>query len=155
MKKMISVLAAATVVMLSCLLPVTAGTLSPSETSGTMVINTERTEAIEVAYPADVVIPYGTEGEYAIGEISATQMVIAYDKKVTISVASENDCAFVSDGGNIPYTLSGADAVEFTEVNDTSVFPLAVTVAQEDWEAAPAGDYSDVLTFTLAYVNQE
>lgn len=154
MKKMTSVLVAATVVMLSCLLPVSAGTLSPSETSGSMVISAERTEAIEVAYPADVDIPYGTEGEYAIGEISATQMVTAYDKKVTVAVASQNDYALVSDGGSIPYTLSGADAIEFTEVNDTSVFPLTVSVTQADWEAAPAGDYSDVLTFTLAYVNQ-
>lgn len=153
MKKFISVLVAATFVMLSCLLTVSAGTLSPTEKTGSMVISTERTEDIAVTYPADVNIPYGSEGDYAIGEISAATMVIAPNKKVTITVASENDYAFVSGGGKIPYTLGGANAIEFTEVNDSSVFPLTVSVSKADWNAATAGEYRDVLTFTLAYEN--
>ena len=153
MKKFISVLVAATVVILSCLFTVSAGTLSPATTSGSMEISAERSELIEIAYPADIEIPYG-ESNFTLGEISASKMIIALDKKVTISVASENDCALVSDGGKIPYTLSGADSIEFTRVNDTSVFPLAVSVTEADWEAATAGEYNDTLTFTLAYVNK-
>ncbi len=154
MKKFLSVLIAVTVVTLSCLLPVSASTLTPEAASGSMQITAERTEEIEVSYPADIFIPYGTEGDFSIGSIGASKMVIALDKKVTISVTSKNGNALLSDGGKIPYKLGGAEAIEFTEVNDADVFPLTVAVTQADWEAAPAGDFSDTLTFTLAYVNQ-
>ncbi|MCH5190673.1 MAG: hypothetical protein J1F23_00770 [Oscillospiraceae bacterium] len=154
MKKFLSVLVAVTVIALSCLLPVSAGTATPSEPTGGSEIYAERTEDISVTYPADVEIPWNTEGDFEIGTIYAERMVIAAHKKVVISVTSQNDCALVGDGGSIPYTLGGADAIEFTVVNDTTVFPLNVNVAKEDWNAAPAGDYSDILTFTLSYVEK-
>lgn len=154
MKKFLSVLVAVTVIALSCLLPVSAGTVTPSEPIGGSEISATRTEDIAVTYPADIVIPWNTEGDFEIGTISAEKMVIAIDKKVVIYVVSQNDCALVGDGGSIPYTLGGADAVEFTVVNDDSVFPLTVNVAKEDWDAANAGDYSDILTFTLDYVTK-
>lgn len=154
MKKFISVLVAVTVVALSCLLPVSAGTITPSQTSGGAEIYTERTENIVVTYPADIEIPWNTKGDFEIGKISAENMVIAADKKVVITVESQNDCALAGDGGNIPYTLGGADAIEFTAVNDATVFPLTVNVSEEAWNVAPAGDYSDILTFTLTYIEK-
>lgn len=154
MKKFLSVLVAVTVLSLSCLLSASAGTLSPPQVSGETEIYTERTEDIAVMYPADVGIPWNTEGDFEIGAISAETMVIAPNKKVVISVASQNDCSLVGDGGYIPYTLGGAGGVEFTVVNDDSVFPLTVNIAKEDWNKASAGDYSDILTFTLDYVEK-
>lgn len=154
MKKMISVLVAVSVVLLSLLLPVYAGTMNPANTSGSMKISTTRAEEIEISFPANVSIPWNTTGEYDIGEISAEKMVIAPDKKVVVTIDSQNNSKFVGSNGNIPYVLGGADAVEFTEINDNSVFQLTVSVEQRDWDNANAGEYKDILTFTMEYVNQ-
>jgi hypothetical protein len=154
MKKMISVLVAVSVVLLSFLLPVHAGTMNPTTTSGSMEISTTRVEEIEISFPANVSIPWNTTGQYDIGEISAEKMVIAPNKKVVVTITSQNNSKFVGDNGNIPYVLGVADAVEFTELNDNSVFPLKVSVAQRDWDNANAGGYKDVLTFTMEYVNK-
>lgn len=154
MKKMISMLVAVSVVLLSLLLPVHAGTMNSTNTTGSMEISTVRPEEIEVSFPANVSIPWNTTGEYDIGEISAEKMVIAPDKKVVINIASQNNSKFVGGNGNIPYVLGVDDAVEFTELNDSSVFPLTVSVEQRDWDNANAGEYKDILTFTMEYVNK-
>lgn len=156
MKKFLAVLVAAVTVAVSCsLLPAFAtNTLAPPQSTGTMEISAVRTEAISVKIPADASIPWNTQGDYAIGEVSAPQMVIAPDKKVVISLSSLNGFNFKSEDYGLPYLLKGADSIQFTDVNDSSVFPLSVNVAQSDWDSAPAGEYDDILTFTLEYVNK-
>ncbi len=154
MKKFISTFLVFTVVTLSLLLPTYAETLNQAQTSGSMEINTTRMEEIEVSFPADISVPWNTQGNFDIGEISAEKIVISPTKKVVITVASQNNLKFLSDGGEIPYTLGGADSIEFAETNVLSAYPLTVSVLQADWDKAPAGEYGDVLTFTLEYVNK-
>lgn len=153
MKKFLSVLVAVTLSVSCFAFSVFAGTTS-SEDLGSMEIKTERAEEISVSFPADTSVPWNTPGDYEVGKVSADKMVIAPDKKVVITVSSKNALNFVNDDGKIPYVLGGADAIAFTELHDSSEFPLTVNVAQADWDKAPAGEYGDILTFTLEYVNK-
>lgn len=128
--------------------------------SGSTTIWLKKNSSYIMTVPATTtVLNYGetslVNGLNVSGSIDAS-------KSVVVTVDSGTDgFKFVHESRsdkNIPYVLKfGADAyptdgLNFTadeiEVSGGETKDLSVSVTQENWAAAPAGNYSDVVTFT-------
>lgn len=118
-------------------------------------IKTELKEDVyEISYPADTQIPWNTTENFVIGDIEATKMSLSPNKRVSITVSSENgfNLAHVTEAkSKIAYSLLGADQMQFLPGDYGKKFPLSVTVAQDQWDKACAGEYKDILTFNAVY----
>ncbi len=156
MKKVISVGLALTLLFLCCV-PALARELTPSNTTGTVVISTgaDKEDEWELSYPADAVIPWESEN-YGIGSVTATKMTLSPGKTVKVTVESQNGWLLVNDADSsrtIAYTLSGAQAVEFFPGDYGLSFPLSAAVTDSEWRQAAAGEHTDLLVFTAEYTN--
>ena len=107
-----------------------------------------------------VSIPSGTQrissgGVTSIGSVSVTEMTANSGDSLSVTASSGEEYALVQGEGRIPYTLTTDDqgAQAFTSFTFDAVDsrPLYIAVAQPDWETAPAGDYTDMITFTVTY----
>lgn len=74
---------------------------------------------------------------------------------LSVSASSGEAYALVQGEWQIPYKLTTDDQgiQGFTGFSFDAVGsrPLYISVEQTDWDAAPAGDYTDTITFTVAY----
>ena len=72
-----------------------------------------------------------------------------------MTASSGEEYALVQGEQKIPYTLTadnqGMQAFTGFTFDAVDSRPLYISVAQSDWEAAPAGDYTDTITFTVTY----
>ncbi len=121
---------------------------------GKVQISTKSDEAAyEITIPASTEIPW-EEPEWALGEVAATKLQLAYDHVVRVTVTSENDFNLVLDEdptATIGYALTGADAMVFAPGAVDTVYPLTLTVSEDQWAQAAAGRHTDLLTFTAVY----
>lgn len=153
-KKILSLMLAGAAMTACCAgLTASAAQLNMDTPSGSAVVRTSCEPSYVVEIPADTLIPFGAI-DTQIGAVRALTMKIEVNKAVYVTVDSANGSALVDETGSenaIPYKLTGAESIVFDEVNDATVFPLNVNVAQPDWDAAYAGSYADTLTFTVSY----
>ncbi len=149
MKKVLSLLAAVVLVTLT-VLPVFAADESQ------MIISTSSTNEVWTLYfPADTQIPWESE-TYGIGEVKSEKLQIEPGKVLTVSVTSQNDYKLVNTMDaqkTIEYTLSGADDISFLPGEVNKSFELTVSVTDEQWGKAAAGEHTDLLTFQAECVN--
>lgn len=147
MKKFLSVVFALILVSV-CVLPAFASSMTISTGSGV-------TDDYQLTFPADTNIPWESSS-YALGSVTATVMRLSPDKKVKVSVASDNDYNLVSTASassKIAYTLTGADAIVFFAGDYGKDCPLSVSIADAQWQQAASGEHTDVLTFTAELTN--
>lgn len=148
MKKAICVGLAA-LMLLACAVPAFAASVV-----GTCEISTQSSEAAyEITIPASTEIPW-EEPEWALGEVAATKLQLAYDHVLRVTVASANDFSLVNDNdptATIGYALAGADAMVFQPGAVETAFPLTIAVSEDQWAQAAAGRHTDLLTFTAVY----
>lgn len=118
-----------------------------------MQISTKSDVDYQIAFPASLEIPWET-GDYAIGSVTATKLLIEPGKTVKIGVASANSNRLVHETNAtqaIQYTLTGANAIAFLPGEVSKAFPLRVQVAADQWAAAASGTYKETLTFSVSY----
>lgn len=150
MKKALSA-GLALVMLLLCVTPVFA----VEDSSQSMEISTKADVDYVLSFPADVEIPWMTD-TMGIGEVKAEKMLIEYNKTVKISVTSQNDCRLVNVDDPqrvIAYSLAGHENISFLPGDYGKAFPLAVSVTEMQWLQAASGRHSDILTFTIEYVD--
>ncbi len=107
-----------------------------------------------------VSIPSGTQnisagGVTSIGAVGVTVLTAEPGDSLSVSASSGEAYALVQGEWQIPYKLTTDDQgiQGFTGFSFDAVGsrPLYISVEQTDWDAAPAGDYTDTITFTVAY----
>lgn len=121
-----------------------------------MQISTNSGEAdYQLEFPADTEIPWESPTT-AIGEVTATKMLIEPKKTVKVSVSSENDYRLVNvkdSASTIAYTLTGADSIAYLPGDIGKSYPLSVEIESEQWAKAASGEHRDILTFTMEYTD--
>lgn len=126
--------------------------------------NTEITTSVEptftVTVPADTTVPFNALST-EFGSVELESATLAPDKAVQVTVTSDyNLNNSIDDTVVIPYSLNTAEeavdadyAATFTTAGEK--VDLTIDIAQADWDAAAAGDYSDTVTFNIAYVDAD
>ena len=117
-------------------------------------ITTSVAPAFTVTIPADTTV--------AFNALSTDFGSLAPNKAVQVTITYDND---LNNSGDttavIPYVLK--DNSEITVNADYAVtffragekVDLTINITQADWDAAAAGDYSDTVTFNIAYVDAQ
>lgn len=137
----------------------------PTETNpvtGTSEILTSETKSdgtsaagFEVNYPAKTTFNWGdTVADAKITYTAKTHLSVG--SKLTVSVTSEKSKMTLADNADygLEYTLKD-DAAGSAPLADLTLNEIAsaektvyVDIPQAQWDAAPVGQYSDILTFT-------
>lgn len=167
MRKMLSVLLAVVMLFAACV-PAFAGYVpidqnTPNGT-GDSIVKTKTTtaggesaERFTVSFPSETTIPWLTE---AFDIAYTVEAHLAYGKRLIVTVAdkdAQNKMTYTPAAGvtlELPYTLSNTTYVAGPVVNlpaDSATNAAAtISIAENDWNNAVIGEYSDTLTFTVA-----
>lgn len=146
MRKLLSMVLAVMLIF-SCTVMACAESMQISTNSGDAVY--------QLAFPADTEIPWESEMT-AVGNVTATKMLIEPKKTVKVSVSSENSYRLVNvkdSASAIAYTLTGADSIAFLPGEVGKSYPLSVEIGSEEWAKAASGEHRDVLVFTMEYTD--
>lgn len=131
----------------------------PNPKDEKVTITTSIAPTYTVTIPGDTTVTYDNNNATStdFGTITADNVRLNPQKKIVVSVNAALTMKNANDDTKtIPYTItSGGNA--FTSVNllktgDSAALKIDITA--EAWSAAYAGDYSDIVTFTVAYVNK-
>ena len=120
--------------------------------TSTATVSTEIAPTYTVSIPENVSVTFNAAST-EWGSIEVTQAQIDPDHHIVVSLEAGALKNSVDNTKTIPYTVEDATGV-FTyasylaEGNKTD---LTIKIAQSDWNAAYAGDYSDTVTFTVSY----
>ena len=166
MKKLLAVFSALALMAA----PMTAFAANPitesTEQTGDVTISTEIAPAYIVTIPADTKIKFG-DNVTEFGKIELTEARLEPGKVVAVDVYGDFEMKNSSDESKtILYDVIGYDDMDGTDIPeysfiDSSYFTdvkghsvrLRIEIRDEEWHKAPAGSYSDVLTFQVSYTN--
>ena len=153
-----------TIAMLSALAMLTAFAVpfSASAEDKGAVISTEIAPAYIVNIPANLTVSQNVE-KTNFGAVTLTSAQIEPDKCITVTLNASGSLKHKSDATKtLPYTIyqGKADAANLTafssatylNAGDTTDLTVGITAA--DWQSAFAGEYSDTVTFRIAYTNK-
>ena len=129
----------------------------PGGSQGTEV-TTSVAPTFTVSIPADTTVEFNALST-DFGSVALDSARLAPNKAVQVTVTSDFDLNnSVDNEAVIPYSLKTADetvdadyAATFTTAGEK--VDLTINITQADWDAAAAGDYSDTVTFNIAYVD--
>lgn len=163
MKKAISAILALVMLTVLCV-PAFAANITTDGGTGDSIVKTQTTtaggdsaEKFTVSIPAETTIPWLTTTAYDIAY--TVESHLAYGKHLTVTVADsdgQNKMLYTPEAGvtlELPYTL-GATAYTAASpvVNPAANVAATITVAENDWNNAVIGEYTDTLTFTVNVV---
>lgn len=148
MKKKLAAIGFATIITVSA---VTA------YASNEMTVGYQVDPAYTVTIPTDMQVTYNeVEGEY--GKIIVEEAKLAEDKCIEVTAVSDRTLKNQSDSSSkIPYQIK-ADGEIFTSARYTKVgeeTSLTISIKEEDWQKAVAGEYKDNVIFEINYVDKE
>lgn len=159
MKKAISAILALVMLTVLCV-PAFAATIKTDGGTGDAIVKTTYStsdESFTVSIPPETTIPWLTTTAYDIAY--TVESHLAYGKHLTVTVADsdgQNKMLYTPEAGvtlELPYTL---DATTYTAagpvVNPAANVAATITVAENDWNNAVIGEYTDTLTFTVNVV---
>lgn len=159
MKKLISVLLAAVLLLSACIPALAADQeihLGDAQQSATADVYTKTTKddadvaSYSVTIPADFKIPWGDKSAHGAPYTVTSQLLIGAKLKVTVT--ADNSAKMTRAGSEyfLAYTLAGGDTVIFSEMNKNVV--TTPTVAVQDFSRVPVADYTGTLIYTVEYV---
>ena len=143
-----------TVAMLASL-SVTA--FAANTTGGDADITTSIAPTYTVTIPADVNVQFNAT-ETAFGAIEVTASQIHPDKCIKVALTTDGELNNAIDNTKvIPYAIKDGEDTVFTSatyLTEGDKTDLSICIAEADWNAAYAGEYSDTVTFTVSYENK-
>lgn len=171
MKKIFAVLLALCLLCGACALAdeITGNGTGPK--TGSTVVKTTVEESYAISIPAEIVIPFGSTGEYS-QSVAVTAYNLLNTHKLSVSYTSQNrrenkdqNGAQMMNGNNsIPYIMMGLKPYTESFATNMITWNLSVKVSDSNddtaddikkiWNNAKAGDYSDTLTFTTRIVDR-
>ena len=164
MKKTIALLSAAAIVAGASVtvFAVEGDSRSPDARKSEVTISTSVDPANMVSIPANTNVVFH-KTKTGFGSVTLNDARLAPDKAVRVTINSDGELNNSADSSSvIPYTLTAVkddreERVEngyYATLKRTGEsFELFINITQSQWDAAAAGDYSDVVNFTIAYVN--
>lgn len=160
MKKIIAVLSAAALVSAVSVTAFAADVNgSATESRQTDVtVSASISPAYIVSVPANTSVAFNSTTT-DFGSVKLESARLAPKKSVKVSIVSDGTLNNSADStAVIPYRITaddkgvGADyAAIFINAGDKT--DLKINITQADWDAAAAGDYSDIVNFTISYVD--
>ena len=106
-----------------------------------------------VTIPANTTVTFNAT-ETSFGAIEVTAAQIHPDKWIRVTIAYDGKLENAVESTKvIPYVIKAGDA-EFTSATYLTAgdkTDLTINIAQDDWNKAYAGEYSDTVTFTVSY----
>ncbi len=158
MKKMISVLLAAFLLLSACIPALAAdreqeihwGDDAQSATADVYTRAQDTDVSYSVTIPADFKITWGDKTAQDAPYTVTSQLLIGAQLKV--SVVADNSAKMTNDGTDkfLVYTLTGGDTETFPEINMN--VKKTPTVAVQDFSQVPVADYTGKLIYTVEYV---
>lgn len=159
MKKLLIILLA--LALTSCVSA--SANLDPSNKSGDVTITATVNVGYVVTIPSDTSLTFG-DLSTDIGDIAVTDLVLAPNTQLTVTISGVTSAGAgtltTSASGTIPFILkigatASTTAANATATNTTSFTangtkPVYIDIAQAAWDAAPAGSYSDTITFAVS-----
>lgn len=126
-------------------------------TGGDVTIRTTVEESYTITIPSNTEIAFGVEST-KIGDLGLATAQLGPKRQVTftadVSVAGAGKLTHSDNSTTLPYTLNidgaATNKAGFTAVG---VKPVTVNITKAAWDAAPAGSYSDTITFSVTCVN--
>ena len=139
---------------------------TPEPKQGEVVITTEIAPTYIVTIPADTTVAFN-DLTTDFGEVELTQARLDPGKQVVVSVDTDGELNNAADDSKIiPYLVTaqyatgevGEEYMPF-DVSDNELtfdtagqsFAMEIQIAEDDWNSAYAGSYSDTVTFNVSY----
>lgn len=125
----------------------------------TTILQTEVAESYEIVIPATVTIPFEATSTNLPVEVTAlhtysTGTIANSVRALHVKAASAGNKLENQNGDTISYTISGgesqANMLYFTEVAEKA---YTISITKAAWDAAPAGSYTDNVTFEIWITN--
>ena len=137
------------VILALCLL---CGAVVLAETKST-ILTTEIDESYTIVIPATVDIDFEATSTNLPVQVTALRTysegtVANTVRKLAVEMTTDNKLTN-ANGDNLAYTID-KDAVYFTA---TGAQNFVIGITQANWNAAPAGTYTDTVTFAIAIGN--
>ena len=136
---------------------------TPEPQQAQAVITAEIAPAYIVTIPTDTKIPFNSL-ETELGEIELTKARLEPGASVMVGFAGSEGSPVLKNKADkektIPYRfkydtegfgLGDGTGTEFSMQTEGEKGTLSVTIKQEDWNKAYAGEYADTVTFTVRY----
>lgn len=163
MKKIIALLSATAMISAASVTAFAAEiTESTDPKQADVTISTSVAPAYTVSIPVNANVAFNA-AETDFGSVSLESARLAPNKAVEVTITSDFDLNNSADNtAVIPYTLKATKgtATETVGTGYSATFQnagdkvdLTINITQADWDAAAAGDYSDTVTFNIAYVD--
>lgn len=163
MKKIIALLSAATMLSAASTAAFAAEiTESTDPKQADVTISTSIAPAYTVSIPVNATVAFDA-AETDFGSVTLDSARLAPNKAVEVTITSDFDLNNSTDNtAVIPYTLKATKGTDEEVVaagysaklqNTGDKVDLTINITQADWDAAAAGDYSDTVTFNIAYVD--
>lgn len=155
MKKSIAILLT---LILTLSLSATAFAAEIKQDSDPKTADVEVTTSIEPTYtvtiPSNATVEFNAETtSFGAVTLDAAQIDPGYAVKVELNTDGtlENQADTTK---TIAYTVNDASGAAFTAAEYTKAgenTPLTINITKDAWNAASAGDYKDIVTFTVSY----
>ena len=147
----------AVILTVALLMSLSVPAFAANTTGGEADITTSIAPTYTVTIPADVNVDFNAT-ETAFGAIEVTASQIHPNKCIKVALASDGKLEnSIDDTKVIPYVIQDGEGNPFTSatyLTEGDKTDLSIHITTADWNAAYAGDYSDVVTFTVSYENK-
>lgn len=133
-----------------------ADTYSSAANDAKTILTTTLDESFTVVIPSDMNIAFNKTSTDLTIEVTALRLMPAGRAlQVQVNKTSSQLVNSESSSSKINYTIheknGTADKLSFTQ---TGKQYFQIDIAQAEWDKAPAGTYTDTLTFNVGIINQ-
>lgn len=126
----------------------------------TTILQTEVAESYEIVIPATVTIPFEATSTNLPVEVTAlrtysTGTIPDTVRKLYVKVANNDGTLDNENGDRIDYSIGGSEATagKYLYFTEPGTKNFTVDITEAAWNAAPAGSYTNTITFTVAIAN--
>ena len=152
MKKALSILSAAVMMLMTSAIPVSA-----ADDNRNITVSTEIAPAYIVTIPTNTRVYFNVvDSDFGVVELTKAQL--EPKKCVTVTLITDNKLENKSDAEKyLPYAINQSDGTAFSSAKFTAVGEqkaLTIHIEQEDWNKAYAGEYEDTVTFQIEYTDK-
>ena len=128
------------------------GSGSGEADNNSLTLSVDIPTSYEFKIPADVTLEFGAEYT-EIGTVTVSNVRLPADTELCISYNDSSSLKTEDGMSEIPYEIQIGDhetAGDLFFMEDGESAALYVAIDKEAWDAAPAGSYSDTITFTAS-----
>lgn len=155
MKKLFAIILTLCLLGGACALAAEGEYTNGSANSPTTVIKTSIGEEFTLIIPPTVIIPFDqidTELPVEVTNLRMAAPAAGMTRALCVRIASDSG-KMTSGANELAYTLIPGEekgGVQGLFFEATGAKNMTITIAQDDWNSAPAGSYSSTVTFSAA-----